>query len=224
MSHTRKHSFSPRLCRLEDRTAPAAGMLDPTFGVGGRVTTRFPIGSDDEGRSTAIDSLGRIVVAGDLDNGSDLDFAVTRFTPAGALDATFGGTGIVTVSFGGNFDHAFAVAIDSLDRVVLAGATNNGINDHVAVARLTPAVTLDTTFDGDGKQTIGFGGTDEFARAVAIDSLDRIVLTGSTYNGSNKDFAVARLTIAGALDTTFDGDGKQTIAFGTGEDLAYAVA
>jgi uncharacterized delta-60 repeat protein len=202
---------------------PAAGMLDPTFGVGGRVTTRFSISSDDYGRSTAIDSLGRIVVAGDVDNGSDLDFAVTRFTPAGALDATFGGTGIVTVAFGGNFDHAFAVAIDSLNRVVVAGGTNNGTNDHVTVARLTAAGTLDTTFDGDGKQTIGFGGTDEFARGVAIDSLDRIVVAGSTYNGTNHDIAVARLTVAGTLDTTFDGDGKQTIALGTGEDYAYAV-
>jgi uncharacterized delta-60 repeat protein len=208
---------------LEERTAPAAGMLDPTFAVGGRVTTRFPIGSDDYGRSTAIDSLGRIVVAGDFDNGSDFDIAVARFTPAGALDATFGGTGIVTIAFGGNFDHAFAVAIDSLDRVVVAGGTNNGITGPVAVARLTAAGTLDTTFDGDGKQTIGFGGTDEFARGVAIDSLDRIVVAGSTYNGTNHDIAVARLTVAGTLDTTFDGDGKQAIALGTGEDYAYAV-
>ena len=116
MSHTRKHSCRPRLCRLEDRTAPAAGMLDPTFAVGGREATRLPSPSDDFGRATAIDSLGRIVIAGETYNSLNYDFAVIRYTSAGALDTSFGGTGVITFDFGSSDDYANAVAIDSQHR------------------------------------------------------------------------------------------------------------
>jgi len=55
-----------------------AGDLDPAFGSGGKVTT--PIGSsDDNGAAVAIDSSGRIVVAGSSSNGSNFDFAVVRY-------------------------------------------------------------------------------------------------------------------------------------------------
>src|SRR5437588_6859073 len=85
--------FRPMLQRLEDRTAPAAGMLDPTFGVGGRVTTPIGIPSDDSANGTAIDSLGRIVAVGGAYNGSDFEIEVARFMPAGALDPSFGAAG-----------------------------------------------------------------------------------------------------------------------------------
>src|SRR5262245_15169325 len=101
MSRACQRLIPLRICQLEVRTAPAAGLLDPTFGVGGLVTTRFPSPSDDFGQAVAVDSLGRIVVAGQSHNGSNIygsngDFAVARYTSAGALDLTFGETGVVT--------------------------------------------------------------------------------------------------------------------------------
>jgi uncharacterized delta-60 repeat protein len=222
MSHARSGRFRPRLYPLEERTAPAAGILDPSFGVSGQVTTRFPLRSDDNGQSIAIDGLGRIVVAGDTYNGLSSVFAVTRFTSAGILDTTFGGTGIVMFDFGVGF-YAFAedVAIDSLDRIVVLGFKQSP-SDDFAVARLTAAGALDTSFDGDGKQTVDFSAFSDVGVDVAIDSLDRIVLAGSMANGSS--FAVARLTVAGALDTNFDGDGKQTVSFGINGCTGLAVS
>jgi uncharacterized delta-60 repeat protein len=208
--------------RLEDRVSPAAGMLDPTFGVGGKVITRLAISSEDEGRATAADSLGRIIIAGATYNGSSFDFAIVRYTTAGSLDPTFGGTGIVTIDFTGSHDEARAVAVDSQNRILVGGFTENGSKTDFAVARLTTAGTLDATFDGDGKQTIAFGASDDLAYAIAADSLNRVVIAGQT--GTNNDFAVARLTTGGALDITFDGDGKQTIAFGAGGDQGRGVA
>src|SRR5262249_20679328 len=152
----------------------------------------FTIASFDYGRSTAVDSLGRVIVAGYVANSVDSDFAVTRFTPAGALDTNFGGTGIVTIEMGTPQDAAYSVAVDSMDRVVLAGHTKVGSNSSFAVARLTPGGALDTSFDADGKQIIDFGADDEDAWGLAIDSLDRIVVAGWTYNGLNYDFAVTR--------------------------------
>jgi uncharacterized delta-60 repeat protein len=198
-------------------------MLDPTFGVAGRVTTRIAVPSEDTGNSTAIDSLGRIVVAGYTFDGSGYDFAVTRFTSAGAVDTTFGTNGAATIAFGGGNDTAYDVAVDSQNRVVVVGQTYSQSQYDMAVARLTVAGALDSSFDGDGMQTITFGTSNDQAFGVAIDSLNRIVVAGATYNGSDYDFAIARLTVAGALDSSFDGDGKQTIAFGTSEDSGFGV-
>jgi uncharacterized delta-60 repeat protein len=214
MRRSARVPFRPVLHRLEDRTAPAAGMLDPTFGVGGRVTMHIPLPSDDFGTSTAVDSLGRIVVAGYTSNGSDLDIVVARYTPAGAVDTSFGGTGVITFGFGSFDDYASGVAIDSLDRILVAGSTGNAPNRDFAVARLTATGALDTTFDGDGKQTISFSAFDDSGAGVAVDSLDRVVIAGSAFNGSNYEFAAARLTVAGTLDSSFDGDGRQSIGFG----------
>src|SRR5204862_281432 len=104
-----------------------------------------------------------------------------------------------------------------------------------AVARLNANGSLDTTFDTDGKQTVGFdlgtAGTstnDDRAQDVAIQSDGKIVLVGSANVGSlatGSNFAIARLNTNGSLDTTFDTDGRQTVSFSAlNQDFANAVA
>jgi uncharacterized delta-60 repeat protein len=210
------------LHRLEDRTAPAAGALDPTFGVGGRVTTRLT--TYNYGHAIAIDHLGRYVVAGYSIDGSLTNerIMVTRYTVAGSLDPSFGGTGIVSVGFGLSgtiVASAGSVAVDSQNRVLVVGNTGN----DVAVIRLTSAGALDTTFNGDGRQRIDFGGYDN-GSSVAIDSLDRALIAAYTTIGQNSIVVVARLTVAGALDSSFGNGGRQTISFGAASEAAYAVA
>src|SRR5262249_2316243 len=100
MHPSRKNLSRLSLLRLEDRLTPTAGMPDPTFGVGGRVATHFPIPSHEQGSSTAVDGLGRIVVAGSTYNGSNWDFVVARYTSASALDLSFGGSGVVVFAMG----------------------------------------------------------------------------------------------------------------------------
>jgi uncharacterized delta-60 repeat protein len=199
------------------RFTPAGG-FDTTFGGTGIVTFDF-FSTDDGALAVAVDSLDRVVVAGYAYTGPTPDFAVARLTAAGALDSSFDGDGKQTIDFGEVRDEAYGVAIDSLDRVVLAGSAFIGSNDDIAVARLTAAGVLDASFDGDGKQTITFGTSGEAANGVTIDSLNRVVLGG--YAGG--DFAIVRLTSGGSLDTSFDGDGKQVVDFGA-TDQGRAVA
>ena len=88
---------------LEARQLLAAGDLDLTFGVSGKVTTAFGA-SQDYGYSVAVQSDGKIVVAGSSSNGSNDDFAVARYNTNGTLDTSFDGDGKVTTAFGGYFD------------------------------------------------------------------------------------------------------------------------
>jgi len=86
---------------------------------------------------------------------------------------------------------------------------------------------LDLTFDGDGKVTTDFGGAEDFANDVALQTDGKIVVAGVS-NGAGQqvgNFAVARYTASGGLDTTFGGTGLVlTDVTKFKEDQANAVA
>jgi uncharacterized delta-60 repeat protein len=198
-----------KLETLNERIAPAAGGLDPTFGTGGTVAT--PIGpGDDTGFSVAIDSIGRIVVAGRTFNGSDSDFAVARYTIDGTLDTSFDGDGVATTPIGAAGDFGQCVVIDALDRIILVGQSDSGTDLDFAIVRYNTDGSLDTSFDDDGKATIAFGPGNDYGTCVTVDPDGRIVVAGYISNGSNFDVGIARLNGDGTLDTTFSGDGQAT--------------
>jgi uncharacterized delta-60 repeat protein len=66
---------------------------------------------------------------------------------------------------------------------------------------------LDTAFNGTGAVTTGIIKVDQ-AYDVAIDSSDRVVLGGFTFNGSNRDLSLVRYSSDGSLDSSFSSDGK----------------
>ena len=57
---------------------------------------------------------------------------------------------------------------------------------------------------------------------MALQGDGKIVAAGS--GGVGEDFALARYSADGSLDTSFSGDGKQTTGFGSRGDGAAAVA
>ena len=80
---------------------------------------------------------------------------------------------------------------------------------------------LDTSFDGDGKRAINFGGTDA-ARAVLVQPNGRIIVAGD--GGPATSFCVARLRTNGALDATFGSAGKRVVDFGGADESAHGAA
>jgi uncharacterized delta-60 repeat protein len=83
---------------------------------------------------------------------------------------------------------------------------------------------LDPTFGSGGKVTTDFGGN-ETAWGLAVQPDGRAVVAGERFDtGPSDDFVLARYTVSGALDPTFDGDGKVTTDFGGKADGAGDVA
>ena len=198
-----------------------SGVLDPTFGSGGVVVT--PVGTgDDFGRALAIQSNDRILVAGTCKQATD-DFCLVRYMLDGTLDSSLGGTGKVSVPILSGVDDGNAVALQTDQRIVLAGYSAQNSKDVFAVARLLTGGGLDPSFDGDGVLTTAIGTLEDQARAVAIQG-SKIVVAGYSLTTANRDVAVVRYDSAGVLDPTFSGDGKLTIAPGTGNDEAAALA
>jgi uncharacterized delta-60 repeat protein/uncharacterized repeat protein (TIGR01451 family) len=191
------------------------GTLDTTFGGGtGKVVTDFN-GTSDRIWGITLQPDGKIVAVGETVSSvfpGTNDIAIARYTTAGVLDTTFGGTGKVTTDHGGGASNAaYAVAMSGTNIIVAGYEAVSGNNDFM-VARYTTAGVLDPTFGTLGVTTTGFSGGNDVARAVALDSTGRIVLGGYANNGSDDDFAVARYTAAGALDTTFvAGAGKAAV-------------
>jgi uncharacterized delta-60 repeat protein len=209
------------------------GTLDNSFGNGGKRTIDVDAsGHDDGAYGVAIDSQGRIVLAGYANNGTEDDFAVVRLNANGSLDTSFNGTGIETTAVATpspGYSAAYAVAVDGQDRIVAAGYAKVGNDDDFAVVRYNTDGSLDSKFGGGGKRTVDMDGAgfNDLAYGVAIDSQGRIVLAGQVYNGTDSDFGVARLTPTGALDGTFNNSGKVIYHAGTvtpSFDAAHGVA
>jgi uncharacterized delta-60 repeat protein len=84
--------------------------------------------------------------------------------------------------------------------------------------------SLDGTFGAGGEVTTAVSSTFAQAFAVAIQPDGKIVAAGSSYNGSNRDIAVARYSADGSLDPGFGTAGIVTTQIGSGDDDGRAVA
>src|SRR5215471_11968665 len=207
------------------------GSLDRSFGNGGIVTTTFPEGS--YAFDVALQPDGKIIAAGTVfvdfipGEPSNTDFALARYNPDGTPDATFGNGGQVTTDFFGNEDDAFSVLIQPDGKIVAVGSANNPASyyDFAAVRYLSNGTT-DTTFGVAGKVSTDFGDQNfDRARSAALQPDGRIVAAGFaiSQNGVVQNFAVARYTSSGVLDTTFSRDGITQIDFGSCCQSAYEV-
>jgi uncharacterized delta-60 repeat protein len=196
----------------------ADGTPDGTFDLDGRRTIGTQAGVNDTGGGVAVLPDERIVISGQ--GNSTQDFVTKRLTASGGLDPTFTGGGTSVVDFGGN-DAVNNMVRQPDGKLVLVGSTSGGGGDF-AIARLNSNGTPDTSFSGDGKQTVTFGGNDA-AQGVAIAPGGKIVVTGQ--GGASSDVAVARLNANGTLDASFAPatPGKALVNFG-GNDGGSAVA
>jgi uncharacterized delta-60 repeat protein len=206
----------------------STGRVDRQFGDNGRVLTDFSgTGSTDQAFGVAIDSIGRIVVAGSSSSNVGVDFAVARYNPDGTPDNTFNSTGKVLTNLGAT-DEAMAVAIDSNDRILVAGSSNAGGTYDFAVVRYNVDGTLDTTFNTTGRVLTDVGvGSGDFATAAVIQSDGKIVVGGlSDASGIPYDFSLIRYNPNGTLDLTFNATGKVLTDFtGSGSyDFLQALA
>ena len=119
------------------RADAVPGILDPSFGFDGRVLST--VNADPS--AIAIDHLGRMVVAGTRKVNGHSQIVVAHFDPPDAvsLDLTFGDFGIAIGNFGGNdVDNvAVGVAIDDVNRVIVAGNTTFGAGDRDSDCRVS---------------------------------------------------------------------------------------
>ncbi len=198
------------------------GTIDNTFGTAGIAIGNPGIYSD--AYAIKVQSDGKILIAGVTENGADNDFILIRFNTDGTPDNTFGTSGITTTDFGSTDDKAFAIALQSNGKIVLAGQTFDGTNFKIAMARYNTDGTLDNTYGSSGKIVESLSTADDLATALALQPDGKIVVTGYTWNGTNSDIALLRYATDGTLDNTFGTGGVTKLDISSSDNYGYALA
>jgi uncharacterized delta-60 repeat protein len=179
------------------------------------VTSRY-----DYAVGLVIQGDGKLVACGPASGGGGR-FALVRYAGDGTLDDTFSGDGVALTNFTSGFDACYDLALQADGKLVAVGEAASP--RQFAIARYNVDGTLDTSFGGDGKVRTNFTASADFAFGVAIQTDEKIVVTGRA-GGSGGRVVVARYNTNGTLDTSFSGDGKATTDFTAGDDLADNVA
>lgn len=200
-----------------------AGDLDLSFSLDGKITTDFSNTLDDS-HAIAIQPDGKILLAGEHNVGTTYFYAITRYNIDGSLDSTFDFDGKLIVNIGLGSCIAYGIAIQSDGKIIVSGTSAGMSGDDFSMIRCNTDGSLDSTFGINGKQITNIDVYDDEGFSIALQSDGKIVVAGSSYSGYWADFAVIRFTSEGNLDTTFSGDGIQTTAIGTIDDIGRSVA
>lgn len=172
------------------------GTLDTAFNTTGSVFTA--VGFSSEAMAVALQSDGKIVTAGYSNNGSNDSITIVRYTSAGAADTSFGNSGVITPTVPGSYNsRALAVAIDSSDRILIAGYADNS---GAVLVRYTKDGALDSTFGSNGIVTRQVYTNSDQATCITIQPDSMIVIGIATANGT---VGLARYTDTGVPDTSF---------------------
>jgi uncharacterized delta-60 repeat protein len=203
----------------------ADGSPDTSFGTGGSALTA--VGDGKLAFVTALAMSGNnIIASGTAADHGQADFALARYSAAGALDSTFGTAGLALTKVGDTRASMSSLALQGDGKIVAAGSATNSTGGGFAMVRYNPNGTLDTSFGTAGTTitTFGKGGQATAAAALLAPNGD-IVLAGSAADPNGlAAFALARYTPGGALDPTFGTGGKAVTAVGSGQKASITAA
>lgn len=192
------------------------GSLDTGFGTAGKVIVDGS-SQDFTAGHIALQADGKIISAGGFINSSmpvtSDNFSLVRYNPDGSRDSSFGTQGRATADFYSDDDWVTDLTIDPLGRVVAVGIAFRPISRvqdraEFAVARFTPAGSLDTSFASGGRVSYNFFGFDDEASAVALQPDGKILAAGTTNKGTDDDSVVLRLDGGVAFDLCLQDDGS----------------
>jgi uncharacterized delta-60 repeat protein len=212
-------------------TEPPAGGAAGSGGEGGTrdvqavpyILNASPTGHDRFFNST-FDAAGNLYAVGQItssnDATADVATLVAKFTPAGALDTTFGSGGyyVRNVANGTNGELFRGIVLQSTGKIVVSGTIDHaGAADardrDIALMRINADGTKDTTFGTDGiiKKDLstgvvrGTGFSVDSAWGLAAYADDRLVLSGGKVRdgGTDTNFVLLRFSANGEPDLDF---------------------
>lgn len=208
------------------------GELDPTFSGNGwvrtlEVTTPSNNYLPDGAHGAAVGPGGKIFTAGELIDGeSHWYFGAFSYLLNGDLDPSFGEGGWVDDNLG-SFELPWAVEVQRDGKILVGGESDCTYAMCLTLARYLPGGGLDSTFGGDGIVQTKFGRHATFAYDIDLAPGGKIVAVGRRFKyGDALDdqlFAVVRYGSNGKLDKSFSDNGKVSIDFGFGDDIAESV-
>jgi len=192
----------------------ANGQLDGSFGNNGELLPKLP-GTQPTVSSLWVTDDGHIIIEGVTNSGGISARFVARLdSAAGALDKTFGGTGVILVDSGTTSYQAVRFDPDASGAIYSVGqaASTRGA---VVITKVNGDGTIDTTFGSGGTATVGTPASDVISDVRHMPD-GTFMLTGSRSNGTGSSLLAVQLTAAGQIDPSFGSGGFDVIDLGSG--------
>jgi uncharacterized delta-60 repeat protein len=200
------------------------GTNDTAFGNNGFVSINQNISCSFNYSSIAIQQDGKIVIASTFYGTSD-KMGVVRINSNGTIDNSFGTNGlkIIDINISGN---AFVVKIQSDNKILVGGWTNEVSNANFGLARLLPNGDIDTTFGVNGmtESINGTIGVDSSILAMDVLPNGKIICSGYFYeiNNTFHNFCTVRYNSDGSIDTNFGSNGMVLTAVDISDDEIHS--
>lgn len=194
-----------------------SGVLDSSFGSGGVVKTNFGSGVD-AGYDIAVQPDGKLLVAGTTRPGLSpiIRFALTRYDSQGAPDTSFGSGGLAGGFAAGQ---AYAIALQSDGKIILAGGFATATTEIPWAVRYTSSGTTDEVFNA-----ISFGSaTAARALDVAVLPDGRVLAAGFVRAGGSASVALVRWLPDGTRDNAFGTFGRITKSLSPADDEGHGL-
>jgi uncharacterized delta-60 repeat protein len=174
------------------------GSPDNNFSVDGKVITSVAQGKDNGAMSVAIQSDGKILAAGNVENDSGgSDFSLARYNAGGSLDSGFAGDGtVITPVAAKGSAVAYAVTTQEDGKILAVGVASNGNDDDFTMVRYRANGSLDNSFGLGGRVITPVRSLADVAFSVAIQPApdNKIIMAGRSLRptGVLYDFALVR--------------------------------
>ena len=174
----------------------------------------FPLPIGKASYDVAVLADGSFVVTG---NDHTRGFTAVRLTPAGVVDSTFGVGGLFSYSMtasGGAYLTGVTDAATPDGGVLLIGSqivlNGQGLGRSTStLLKLTPAGTLDPSFDGDGVATVTAGNVGGGGDVLVVQPDGKVLVVMSVYDpwqpARPSSTEVVRLNVDGTPDAGFGG-------------------
>jgi len=191
------------------------GVIDQTFGTNGW------IGLDGNRQLAALDVLedGSLLLCGSLYSEEwTYDQALTKLTPNGSLDISFGNGGNATLDIDQHYELGDAITLQPDGKILMAGFTNwndaNNAFQDIVISRYFANGVLDPAFGTNGKVQVDVdpvGNSMDYVNDMALQSDGKIVLGCMIINSGDWDLGVLRLNPNGTMDNSFGTNGQVVI-------------
>jgi uncharacterized delta-60 repeat protein len=207
--------------------------IDTSFGSNGVVTTVVTVTgqSDRESFTMTIDVLDRVLLAGTCLVNSRTVFCVSRYSKDGAIDTSFGTSGLVAADLFAGSSYAYGIALQEDHKILLTGKTFNtiaGVNlQDYATVRYTMDGAVDTSFGNNGVVITRIANRQSVASVVIAQTDGKIVVAGycEDFPESRNRFCLVGYNENGSIDSTFNPSGSgvsKLLLFGQ-SDKPYAM-
>lgn len=167
------------------------GIIDTTFGGDQLFSHSFEYYS--EPYALMVRPTGEIILAGfSSSDGSTAKLTLLQTTSNGIIDTTFGTAGFFNDTISQPRFFCRSAALDSNGRVITVSGAGDGVSFQTMIIRFDRSGRIDSSFGMDGYITTSFGANSVGYPQVACQPDNKIVVSGSAYNGSQYLFSLER--------------------------------